>query len=145
MADEFTKAALYWIRTFNRKAKEKIWMEKLIELLNEYDPYIASDGEHRDNLWYFIYKWWSAIFPKEVWMLQIISKEYWFIKWLVENDKIDLVKVYENLTNYEIEIRIRAVKELLENNEEDTIAYLKLLMLLSIQDEPIRFLCEIIK
>ncbi len=68
-----------------------------------------------------------------------------FIKWLVENDKIDIVKVYENLTNYEIEIRIRAVRELLENNEEDTIAYLKLLMLLSIQDEPIEFLVSILK
>ena len=135
MADEFTKAALYWIKTFNKKAKEKIWIEKLIELLNEYGNEICNhwgnyqtdmDFTDRDTYWY-------------------LSKKFWFIKWLVENDKIDTEKVYKNLTNYEIEIRIRAVKELLENNEEDTISYLKLLMLLSIQDEPIRFLCEIIK
>ena len=75
---------------------KEIWMEKLIELLNEYDPYIASDGEFRDNFWYFIYKWWSAIFPKELWKLKIISKEYWFIKWLVENDKIDTEKEIKN-------------------------------------------------
>ena len=115
--------------------KEKIWIEKLIELLNEYGNEICNhwgnyqtdmDFTDRDTYWY-------------------LSKKFWFIKWLVENDKIDIVKVYENLTDYEIEIRIRAVKELLENNEEDTISYLKLLMLLSIQDEPIRFLCEIIK
>jgi len=109
-------------------------MEKLIELLNEYD-------ENRKIWKNWLYKW-EEYDPNEEY---VISKKFWFIKWLVENDKIDLVKVYENLTNYEIEIRIRAVKELLENNEEDTIAYLKLLMLLSIQDEPIRFLCEIIK
>ena len=75
----------------------------------------------------------------------LLSTEAMFIKWLVENDKIDKVKVYENLTDYEIEIRIRAVKELLENNEEDTIAYLKLLMLLSIQENPIDFLISILK
>ena len=115
---------------------KEIWMKKLAELLREYNmsnksPYILWDAD------YYV--------DDGLYAPQIISKSYWFIKWLVENDKIDIVKVYENLTNYEIEIRIRAVKELLENNEEDTIAYLKLLMLLAIQDEPIRFLCEILK
>lgn len=121
-------------------------MEKLMELLNEYDPYIASDGEHRDNLWYFIYKWWSAIFPKEVWMLQIISKEYWFIEWLVENDKIDTSKANDkNLNGYEIELRIRAVKELVADSEEKTVLYLNLLMLLSISSSPIEDLISFLK
>jgi hypothetical protein len=31
-------------------------MKKLLELLNEYEPYIASDGEHRDNLWGYAYQ-----------------------------------------------------------------------------------------
>ena len=126
--------------------KEKIWIEKLIELLNEY----VEETDFWDDLNEYNE---AEILDEETlevnWKYHDIeylyTKKFWFIKWLVENDKIDIVKVYENLTNYEIEIRIRAVKELLENNEEDTIAYLKLLMLLSIQDEPIRFLCEILK
>ena len=122
-------------------------MDKLIELLNECKP-LKKYKEY----WYIWNEIYLYTYAEDYWAsksrnitLDVISKQYWFIKWLVENDKIDIVKVYENLTNYEIEIRIRAVKELLENNEEDTIAYLKLLMLLAIQDEPIRFLCEILK
>ena len=49
-------------------------MEKLIELLNEYDEireYVEVDLED------------------ELISLRIISKWYWFIKRLVENDKID--------------------------------------------------------
>ena len=128
------------------KEKKEIW--KLIELLNEYDTEIMK-SETRPRA---TYKWklsccWYDMHEVSSDLLGylIISKQFRFIKWLVENDKIDIVKVYKNLNDYEIEIRIRAVKELLEDNEEDTIAYLKLLMLLAIQDEPIRFLCEIIK
>ena len=106
-------------------------MEKLIELLNEYEPYIASDGEHRDNFWYFIYKWWSAIFPKEIWMLKIISKEYWFIKWLVENEKIEW-------NNKDIAIKEWILWKSIDN-------YHSLLMALAIQDEPINLLISILK
>lgn len=147
MADEFTKAALYWIKTFNKKVKEKIWMQKLIELLNEYDPYIASDGEHRDNLWGYAYQWHSAVFPKELAESYIISKSYGFIKWLVENEKIEWEKFQEP--------KIRGIIWLISNwhNSEwksykdysKELAYESLLMLLAIQDEPIRFLCEILK
>ena len=140
--------------------KEKIWIEKLIKLLNEYEYFkeLKEVPEEEKDLfvqkifWHESYwvlnSYWCEdyeILKRKFCYMYAISNEYWFIQWLVENDKIDIVKVYENLTDYEIEIRIRAVKELLENNEEDTISYLKLLMLLSIQDEPIRFLCEIIK
>ena len=127
--------------------KEKIWIEKLIELLNEFETpqsrVVFKSYDDYDGTFY----WVDIDGETEIaWSdSYICGKRFWWIKWLVENDKINIVKVYENLTNYEIEIRIRAVKELLENNEEDTIAYLKLLMLLAIQDEPIRFLCEILK
>ena len=122
---------------------KEIW--KLIELLNEFiNKTIYPYDRGAKCIWYenhlFLFDTWTDVLEDTV-----ISARYGFIKWLVENDKIDIVKVYENLTNYEIEIRIRAVKELLDNNEEDTIAYLKLLMLLAIQDEPIRFLCEVLK
>ena len=57
-------------------------MEKLIELLNEYGNEICNhwgnyqtdmDFTDRDTYWY-------------------LSKKFWFIWWLVENDKIDLGK-----------------------------------------------------
>ena len=135
-------------------------MGKLIELANQYeiekekaewvnvDAYVLFKWDYNNN-WLARYdetdRWeWDNLYWDTA-VAYLISKKFGMVKWLVENDKIDIVKVYENLTNYEIEIRIRAVKELLENNEEDTIAYLKLLMILAIQDEPIRFLCEILK
>lgn len=68
----------------------------------------------------------------------VLSKRYWFIKWLVENDKIDISKANDkNLNGYEIELRIRAVKELVADSEEKTVLYLNLLMLLSISNSPI--------
>lgn len=136
MADEYVKAALYWISNFNRKAKEKIWMEKLTELLREYNmsnqsPYILWDADYYvDDVLY---------------APQIISKSYWFIEWLVENEKIDVEEINKNLKDFEVEIRIRAVKDLILNNEEKTVLYLQLLMLLAIQDEPISFLISLLK
>ena len=166
MADEFTKAALYWIRTFNKKLKEKIWMGKLVELLNEYEIKRERKFEwfKRDRLPYYewsneelgdgtiTYLWldkedykWEELYWDSA-NAVLISKSYWFIKWLVENDKIDTSKANDkNLNGYEIELRIRAVKELVADSEEKTVLYLNLLMLLAIQDEPIRFLCEILK
>ena len=97
-------------------------MEKLIELLNEYGNEICNHwGDYptdmdeftdRDTNWY-------------------LSKKFWFIKWLVENDKIDLDN--EELTSL--------MSELWERRKPVKC----LLMLLSIQDEPIRFLCDILK
>ena len=125
---------------------EESWLEKLKRLLTEYDPFIKKDWEYTDNHWYFVYIWWSAIYGKEIWMLKIISKEYWFIKRLVENDKIDTSKAKDkNLNGYEIELRIRAVKELVADSEEKTVLYLNLLMILSISDTPIEDLLLYLK
>lgn len=118
--------------------EKEIW--KLLELLNEYD-----DG------------WWQIrindiepigcdVYAMPCWdSIEhcIISKSYWFIQRLVEQDKIDESKI--NLNDYEIEIRVRAVKELLSDSEEKTVLYLKLLMLLSISEQPIEFLISILK
>ena len=126
--------------------KKESWIETLIELFRDYVENYWNDTKDPtiDNVVIYDWQWFyfGARFYSDE---KVLSKKFWFIKWLVENDKIDKVKVYENLTDYEIEIRIRAVKELLENNEEDTIAYLKLLMLLSIQENPIDFLISILK
>ena len=129
--------------------KEKIWIEKLIELYYEYKLDLLK-RDMRVN--------WATEREIEMADIEKVEEEELeenlnklsdlkpFIKWLVENDKIDTSKANDkNLNGYEIELRIRAVKELVADSEEKTVLYLNLLMLLAIQDEPIRFLCEILK
>ena len=102
------------------KEKKEIW--KLIELLNEYDG--------KNHFWDYDEEYLtSEEFYEENWDLEIISKKFWFIKWLVENDKIDKGEIPQIDGSY-------------YNLYDDCD---NLLMNLSIQDEPIRFLCEIIK
>ena len=92
-------------------------MEKLIELLNEY--------ENTDN--------WENWYQVEFRESKIISKKFWFIKWLVENDKIDLMKL----------------KKWIEDNKFYCAKWGKitnmLLMLLSISDTPIEDLLLYLK
>ena len=57
-------------------------MGKLIELLNEYSK----------EIWYFNEE--DLQWQTKAW---ILSKEFWFIKWLVENDKIKLPSVADEL------------------------------------------------
>jgi len=91
-------------------------MEKLIELLNEYE---------KEN--------WRNFEVKEIWMtfrnndLMVISKRYWFIKWLVQNDKIDTKKAKE----WEI---------MLSRNDEENIIWK-----LSISNTPIEDLISYLK
>ena len=72
---------------------------------------------------------------------KVICKEFWFIKWLVENDKVDW-----NFIDY---AEIHQTKRELESNYElcdiEKQYYERLLMLLSIQDNPIEFLVSILK
>ena len=63
----------------------------------------------------------------------LLSTEAMFIKWLVDNDKIDLDKLLKGIK----ENKIYCWKWWKVSN--------MLLMLLSIQDNPIEFLCEILK
>ena len=136
MADEFMKAALYWIKTFNKKVKEKIWMEKLIELFKEYVDKYSNDAKVLDEWEYAViddgqsFLYWT----REYSYLTLISKKFGFIQWLVENDKID-IESYCRITSIE-----RKWEKDVYRDEVDS-----LLMLLAIQDEPIRFLCEILK
>ena len=98
-------------------------MEKLIELLNEYDG--------KNHFWDYDEEYLtSEEFYEENWDLEIISKKFWFIKWLVDNDKIDeeIARVW------------------FESN--DRVCYLtseEVLMQLAIQDNPIEFLVSILK
>ena len=119
-------------------------MEKLIKLLNEYDPYIQSDGTHTDNFWWYVSQWHSAVFPKEVWVERIISKSYWFIKWLVDNDKIDKKKIDTRLVKY-VESHYDEEWYWMENSYEDYSDTNTLLMLLAIQASPLEFLISVLK
>ena len=82
------------------------------------------------------YVFWLWDLNSQNCVLLIISKEYWFIKWLVENEKIDLDKLPIRLEEY------------YQNTE--AVGYVTddeniLLMELAIQDNPIEFLISILK
>lgn len=100
-------------------------MEKLIELLKTFEEERVE--KLKSDVWandYISPRIWTesdvTIYNK----LQVISKEYWFIKWLVDNDKIDIDKL---------------------DSRYSKVEYEPLLMLLSIQDNPIEFLVSILK
>ena len=124
MADEYLTAALYGMKRFNewasKKVKELMWMEKLIELLNEYETTLEPNEQIE----------WTENWVKST-PLVIISKKYWFIKWLVENEKIEW-------NNKDIAIKEWILWKSIDN-------YHSLLMALAIQDEPINFLISILK
>jgi len=116
-------------------------MEKLIELLNEYEK------ENKSDLYYkFELENWELYCYDDVtdvlWTMQdeamvICSKQFWFIKWLVENDKIRK-DIY------------RPIPVWIKATYEDGVVYYdkledRIIMLLSIQDEPINFLVSILK
>ena len=109
---------------------KEIWIEKLIELLNKYEQ---EEWCWRLKYWKLHNKYYDDYDRKDE-EIRLISKWYGFIKWLVENDKIDL-ESYCRITSIE-----RKWEKDVYRDEVDS-----LLMLLAIQDEPIRFLCEIIK
>jgi hypothetical protein len=65
-------------------------MEKLIELLNEYInktilPYDRGAECIKFENGFFYFRDWDCLIEDT-----IISNRYWFIKWLVDNDKIKI-------------------------------------------------------
>ena len=121
-------------------------MKKLIELLNEYEEEKAKYWNQYCN-WQYI--WGRPICTTSYDMnrivqfsdLLIISKMYEFIKWLVDNDKIDLEKLDEKAERKPqytfIDDDWRLWFKLFE-------VYESLLMLLAIQENPIEFLCSVL-
>lgn len=118
-----------------REKTEKIW--KLLKLLNEYETPRSWEvyKSYDDYDWTFY--WVDCDWETEIaWSDSLIcSKKFWFIKWLVENEKIDREKVIGEIWGC---IKISWLWP-------HYSFYAALLMLLSIQDEPIKFLCEILK
>lgn len=76
--------------------KEKIWIEDLVWYLNQYHSFpwfqYCYDGIDKRIYIQKNYPWFET---QEEWVEneRIISKRFWFIKWLVENDKIDISKI----------------------------------------------------
>lgn len=137
MADEFTKAALYWIKTFNKKVKEKIWMEKLLSLLNEFETpqsWIVFKS-YDDYDWTFY--WVDCDLETEIALSDsfVCGKRFQWIKWLVENEKIEREKFWNSETKSS---KYSDFELSYDTPREDYINIL--LMELAIQDEPIQFL-----
>ena len=93
--------------------KKEIW--KLLELLNEYQNKYIPDYPIRASEE-------TINSGREI----LISKRYWFIKWLVENDKIDKSKVFSFI-------------DTADKPYED------ILCLLALSDEPISDLISFLK
>jgi len=104
-------------------------MEKLIELLKKYDK---EKGLHTN--WKITQNNRIQIYGK--WVCSesyLVSKSYGFIKWLVENEKID----YEKVKSWEW----NGSRWHFETVQPEYY----IIMLLSIQDNPIEFLVSILK
>ena len=132
MANEYLTAAIYGMKRFNEWFKRIINMEKLDELLKEYQL----------SKWEWVRLAWPdvEVSDKEELVLEatLISKKYWFIKWLVENEKIDREK-------NELAFSFSSVYTYDGEDFDNHLKLWKLLILLSIQDEPIEFLVSILK
>lgn len=136
---------------------KEIWIEKLIELLNKYEKEVKKSEFYEWEKWV----WWDTnLFRRdtrdEEWShiysttadTYVISKKYGFIKWLVENDKIDLAKIYEKIWKpqiimYEEWSKEEELCEIIWVNERDY--YEDIIMLLSISYTPIEDLISILK
>jgi len=106
---------------------------KLIELLNEHEKIAPSrlQRKYYSESWHIMYidEEWEDV-DDYITDYEIISKDYGFIKRLVENDKIDREKVQDvrdEMINY-VDFRW---------DDIESIRYKVLLMLLAISDTPI--------
>ena len=78
-------------------------MERLLKLLNDYEESMIIKDEEEELDWIIEYgKVWTEYnwhlrfnnanivqFPDEMFDYYAISKEYWFIKWLIKNKQVD--------------------------------------------------------
>lgn len=117
-------------------------MQKLLELLNQYDDEEGKDLyeweiEWEDIIWYNrFWGWYETI---DVSKSVIISKRYWFIERLVKKDKVDTLKLLGKWFD---------TQKWYEREHYHTVSEWNtdlLLMLLNIQEEPVSFLIDLLK
>lgn len=114
---------------------------RFMDLLNEYlAKYYA---EHGNKNLYVELEWWSIFNVHET---VVISDKFWFIKHLVDNGNIDREKLQNILvtTGYDFPIW-KSYDQMGSEDIENYTRYESLIMLLSIQNDPIEFLTNIIK
>ena len=146
MADEYLKAALYGMKRFtewvSNKVKDEISTEKLLDLFSDYVEetklfwtitgiwYSKESGEITKFMVEFVDEYDDEEQTKYISIEKVFSKRFWFIQWLVENEKIDLYKIPE-----------------IWNSNPDYILWEVevALMELAVQDKPIEFLVSILK
>ena len=111
------------------------WMEKLIELLNEFEEY-NKNCEFDEVYNYYPYRiWYEWDFETDLTkncmnITFIMSKTFWFIKWLVENDKIDISKLWKKSDmwfgdKYTREESLLMLLAISKNPIKELISYLK--------------------
>lgn len=111
-------------------------MEKLLNLLQEF---YWENRKFSNDDWLLTMTNWVENLSGAYAQTYIISKQGWFIKWLVENDKID----FENM-----EWHWRLIWYLTDNMEKPTRDKVKeelVIMLLSISNSPIEDLLLYLK
>lgn len=101
-------------------------MEKLIELLNEYETTLPPNEQIE----------WTEVGVKST-PLIVISKKFKFINWLVENKHIHNIKLLEFIETEPCVVPMFF--------EEDTQKAKALILMLSIQDNPVDALLTVIK
>jgi len=128
-------------------------MDKLLELLNEYEFNYYYEWQNNTNYNYNTWKYdwayfmyWIGRSVKAYWVIAnawIISKEYWFIKWLVQNNKIDTEKI-ENSEYYLIDRRYYYERKKFWIERKEDLEEI-LLMLLAISDSPVNDLISYLR
>ena len=109
---------------------KEIWLEKLIELLDEYENTLEPNLQIE----------WTEVWIKSTPEI-VISNKFWFIKWLVDNNKIERDNQALQYAKSDLSKFFAEWKDKKWMSDD----YAMLLMLLSIQDEPIRFLISVLK
>ena len=100
-------------------------MEKLVELLNEYEK--IKKYRIRREMWYDpIWIYWYSLWICFWWASKciIISNEYWFIEWLYNNDKINTVGFVSYFDDVNVENIIKYLATS-DNSIQDLISLLK--------------------
>jgi len=105
-------------------------MNKLIELLKLKDWYNHIIWKKQSDWWYMF--WLDDMACREE---RLLGKKFWFIKRLVDNDKIDFYTILKE--NWKFRKEFYAI----ENKKE----YERLIMLLSISDSPIEDLIRYLR
>ena len=117
-------------------------MEKLLKLLNEYERERTINFNSTNNLWITLkaHEYKEEDFDTKSVCAEVISNYFWFIRWLVRNNKI------ERKTFGELDTITSWYSDFELNERTKEIDYENILLMeLSVRGEPILFLSNILK